>query len=1481
MIAIRVYTQDVEWLHETSRFLSLQLALEFFETGEFELHINQYTEGIEHFRKGHLLVFDKEGRKAGIIRHVEHALDQDGKISENLVIKGVTLDGVMDQRKTVPPEHTSHDRRSGDAETVMKHYVENHFVNPVDPARKVPHLEVAPNRNRGEHVSWESRNRNVSDELENISKTAGLGWMVTVDVVRRVWVFDVFERKDLSEFNEAGHPPVFFSPDFHTVQSQSFVESDTDYKNVAYVGGQGEGVDRLIIEIGEAEGWDRYETFVDARDVGGEDEDGEELTEEEERELLTTRGKRRLEELEAQLFLEAQILTPVTRIDPTSGKTIVETPFEYEEDFRLGDIVQVYNKSWGVTMRAPITGFTEIHEGDGFTLEATFGEKRPTLISKIRRKFQELEGVDYQEAPVRFARIEAERARQDAYAGLTEEERRRLEQAQQNLDRAFEEAERRGNEAKDYAFEQDGYRQEETKDYADERDEGVENRSRDYADEKARDARDEARHYTDEEIDSTRQDLLEDIARKAELEYVDGQLQLKADQQAYDDLAAEVAEKAGLQYVDGQLQLKASQSALDEAISDIADKADLEYVDGRLVDKANVGDVYTREYLDNAFENVVGITEYETDMEGIVTDLTNQESRISQTESDILLRVTAETFDQTTGQLEEDLGSLTTRVSSAETEINQNAEAITLRATKEDLESVENELGTVSNSVSSLESEISVMADEIALRVTREDYEADQDDIVNRLSSAESEITQNADQIQLRVERTEFENLQIGGRNLAVDSKEREVTARNNGNASDNFNYLTLRHIEPDAGQEYLIHGEVEFTEGEDDVITILARLENGNGSQTIGDIPIEDGRIQASYTAREGEGRLYLYAGRSGDTRGKGVIFRKLKLEKGNKATDWTPAPEDIDEEIEGVKSRLSTAETSITQNAEEISLKASQSSVDDLDSEISSINSELSVQADEIAARVTRQDYDADQEGIVQRFESNESSISANADAIELRVEKETFDALEGRVSSAETSISQNAEAISLRATKTEVDSIEGRMSSAESELSVQADQIDLRVEKDGVIGAINLSSESAIIDVAKLNITGDVEIENGELKVTHLSAATGTFSGELTGASGTFSGSLSAATGEFRGDMTAGTIDIDTDLKVGNTIYLGDPSFEDDRFIMFEDISYIAGGNGNLELFGRDLKLNAGRDVVFDADRSIVFFSPLDVRVHSRLYPDDIITNEIQVFAGSDNGLFLEHDGGTQSEVGTLGGSGRELMWIRSDKASFSEGAAIYLYTNADSSSFAGELQLYAKGNRRARIGETFWLQGADGFTGGLEIGDRGHMLSMRGTRMTNYAEATGANNFAWEVRLDTNGSYSTAINVHNNGNFRVYNDLQVDGNKNAVVKTADYGRRKMYALETPDSRFMDVIDITLDNGVHTVNLCSMFAQTISDYLVLPIPQGQAAVKVLDADSISFQVEVETAEPVRIGFIIYGKRLGYEHEYMDEVIEEDDVA
>jgi hypothetical protein len=79
-------------------------------------------------------------------------------------------------------------------------------------------------------------------------------------------------------------------------------------------------------------------------------------------------------------------------------------------------------------------------------------------------------------------------------------------------------------------------------------------------------------------------------------------------------------------------------------------------------------------------------------------------------------------------------------------------------------------------------------------------------------------------------------------------------------------------------------------------------------------------------------------------------------KLEVGNKATDWTPAPEDVDAKIDDVETIVSQKiieqKTSIISDTEQIILSALKSyiSTSDYDSYKETVSSQLSLMADEI---------------------------------------------------------------------------------------------------------------------------------------------------------------------------------------------------------------------------------------------------------------------------------------------------------------------------------------------------------------------------------------------------------------------------------------------------------------------------------------------------------------------------------------------------
>ncbi|MBH0159892.1 siphovirus ReqiPepy6 Gp37-like family protein [Fictibacillus sp. 26RED30] len=369
---LRIIDSSFQLLGEIDDYETLSFTRRWHTYGAFELRINRHKRNTDTLQKGNIIIIGGSQTKVGIIKHREISVNEGSKQSEQWVIKGTTLGGIFSGRLTDPP-NKDHDSVKVTAESAMKHYVNNHVINPAVTGRKITQLQNATDLGRGSVVDWQSRFASLPAELEAISIISGIGWNVTIDFTLLKWIFDVKVGRDLT-VNQTVNPPVIFSPQFDNVKEAHLIDSDLEYKNVAYVAGQGEGAARRVVIVGTATGLDRAELFVDARDVEEKDENGVQLPAATINARLTERGQQALAEHNRELTLNAQVFSTDS--------------MKYEEDWDLGDTVTVQNRTWKVTLDARITEVTEIYESDGFKLEVTFGNSYPTLIDKIKSEFR-------------------------------------------------------------------------------------------------------------------------------------------------------------------------------------------------------------------------------------------------------------------------------------------------------------------------------------------------------------------------------------------------------------------------------------------------------------------------------------------------------------------------------------------------------------------------------------------------------------------------------------------------------------------------------------------------------------------------------------------------------------------------------------------------------------------------------------------------------------------------------------------------------------------------------------------------------------------------------------------------------------------------------------------------------------------------------------------------------------------------------------
>jgi hypothetical protein len=350
---IKIIDKGFNFLGEVDDYEALIFTRSWGGIGGFEIHINANKKYTDKLRKENI-VFVNE-KKAGVILYREFSTDD----NERLIVKGQQLKTYLGRRITIPPTGRAQDYKNDYVENIMKHYVEANCVNPVDTKRKIDRLRIAPVESRGIKTQYQTRFKNLAEELEKLSLISGLGWDVYLDLKNKEFVFDVFEGRDLTAAQSV-LPPAIFSVDYDNISSQKLIESAMGYKNTGYVGGQGEGIDRTIQVVGEdAQGLERYEVFIDARDI----EDSGDLSE---------RGLQKLEELKEVMTFDNEILT--------------QSNLVYEEDYNLGDLVTAINNKWRVVLDSRITEVTEIYEVGGYRINAVFGNNIPTLVERIKQE---------------------------------------------------------------------------------------------------------------------------------------------------------------------------------------------------------------------------------------------------------------------------------------------------------------------------------------------------------------------------------------------------------------------------------------------------------------------------------------------------------------------------------------------------------------------------------------------------------------------------------------------------------------------------------------------------------------------------------------------------------------------------------------------------------------------------------------------------------------------------------------------------------------------------------------------------------------------------------------------------------------------------------------------------------------------------------------------------------------------------------------
>lgn len=342
----------------------------------------------------------------------------------------------------------------------------------------------------------------------------------------------------------------------------------------------------------------------------------------------------------------------------------------------------------------------------------------------------------------------------------------------------------------------------------------------------------------------------------------------------------------------------------------------------------------------NINKDITGIKKFDEDISSWKKDtdeeLSSLKLRTTTLETDMGSKVESSVFNEVKQTVDEN----SSNIASLSTTVSKKADGSTVETLKNTVNEVKQTADSNSLSISSMQTEIGKKAD---------------GSTVTELSTKTSKLEQNLDGFKTEVSKTyttktEFDDLSVGGRNLLLYSGDLTKWTKEDGVSvvedSDGWFkvvdsvhsmyrwgiYFDLENYEQNT--DYILSVDVKYGNA---VVGISQGF--GNNGTDIQVIESGSKRLKKHFNTGNNTApiRAYLYIIPTA-TNQYGYL-KCPKLEKGNKATDWTPAPEDIEQtsksytdqkadEISQVVSKKVGADeiiSKINQTAETITIDAS----------------------------------------------------------------------------------------------------------------------------------------------------------------------------------------------------------------------------------------------------------------------------------------------------------------------------------------------------------------------------------------------------------------------------------------------------------------------------------------------------------------------------------------------------------------------------
>lgn len=424
MIDIYVLDKNLSLIGVIDAYKSLIWANRYNAVGDCELYLEASMDNISMLQDGYYLM-RADDEMVCQIRKIE--IDTSAEDGNYLIITGYDTKVFLDQRVI-----WSMATCTGNIEDFIRSIVKNSCISPALSGRQFLKangqalLGLGDKANFTEVTTEQVSYKNVGEKVREYCETYKWGYRVVFS--SGVLWFQLYKGTDRT--NE-----VIFSDQYENLSSTKYIDDKTNLGNVALVAGAGEGSARARNVFGYASSVDRFEKFVDAKDIarqiswaeltdiypttdsGGEGYlsgytyklnylnvqivDSDQLTWLETNfptgHVVTIDGNQYyqvyneviatlpvttptddtpaiLQDLVYSVYLlnrGAENLAEFGEVKTFEGSVIPDVTFIYKKDYFLGDVVTVENE-YGISANARIVEVVEVMDENGYSIEPKF-----------------------------------------------------------------------------------------------------------------------------------------------------------------------------------------------------------------------------------------------------------------------------------------------------------------------------------------------------------------------------------------------------------------------------------------------------------------------------------------------------------------------------------------------------------------------------------------------------------------------------------------------------------------------------------------------------------------------------------------------------------------------------------------------------------------------------------------------------------------------------------------------------------------------------------------------------------------------------------------------------------------------------------------------------------------------------------------------------------------------------------------------------